>query len=295
MLPPAHRASYGSHERSRFWPGVRRALVLVVHEVVDAILLDRAAPGRRQLLVGVRQDFLLDEVGRVELVVAEVAGERTGCGVGAGLRDGVHLDAGGTALPRVEAVGDHLELGDRVLAETRLAEAGGDELRDLLPVNVQLKAGGRRLGDEVLAAAGGKQRQIHEVAPVDGQIRDLQRVDVAAQVRLRRVDERRFAGDRHRLLQRGGRHLQVERNLLTDLHLHAAAFDARKTGELRGDAVLADADWDQVLARAVRDGFETIAVGFVDGAHDHARQHAAGLIGNRAADRRFLSEGGHRQ
>src|ERR1051325_9714915 len=42
-------------ERRGVRPRIRRALELVVQEVVDAILPDRAAPGRAQLLVGVRQ------------------------------------------------------------------------------------------------------------------------------------------------------------------------------------------------------------------------------------------------
>src|SRR5437867_9176413 len=60
-------------------PRVRRTLVLVIEEIVNAIPLDRTAPRRGQLLVRVWQHerlatlVLLDEVGRVELVVAEVA------------------------------------------------------------------------------------------------------------------------------------------------------------------------------------------------------------------------------
>src|SRR5262249_31554884 len=125
--------------RSRIW----RPLVLVVEEVVDAIPLNRPAPGRRQLLIGVREHFLLNEIGGIESVVAEVAREGSPRCVGARLGDGVDLDAGRASLARVEPVRDHLELRNGVLAEARLAEAGRNQLRNLLTIDVQLETGGR--------------------------------------------------------------------------------------------------------------------------------------------------------
>ena len=82
--------------------------------------------------------------------------------------------------------------------------------------------------------------------------------------------------------------------MLADLHLHTAPLGGGKAGELRRYPVGADAHRDQVLARRVRDGFEGVAVGVVYRADDDARQHAAGLIGDGADDRRFLRERAHR-
>ena len=133
----------------KLWPGsddgvredrARLALVFVRREVMDLVLDDRPAERAADLLVLVRQHPVGDRIGRVELVVAEEAVEAAGHGVGARLRDRLHLDAGRSALRDVEHVRDDLEFGDRLAAELRLAEAGaGDLLRDLLAVEVQLE------------------------------------------------------------------------------------------------------------------------------------------------------------
>src|SRR5207237_5286124 len=79
-----------------------------------------------------------DWIGRVEPIVAEIAPERPGIAVGPRLRDQVDLEARGTALRRIESIGDELEFRDHLLAERRLAAAAHRVLK-LLAVNVGLK------------------------------------------------------------------------------------------------------------------------------------------------------------
>src|SRR5262245_44900694 len=118
-----------ARERARIRAHVRLALVLEVREVVETISHDWTAVRGAELLVGIWQHATLDWIGRVEIVVAEVARDRSGGGVRPRLGDRVHLHSRRAALPRVETVGDHLELRNRVATEARLAEAGGNELR----------------------------------------------------------------------------------------------------------------------------------------------------------------------
>ena len=109
-------------------------------EEVRLVLDQRTADRAADLLVRVRQHAVGDEVLGVPLVVAEVAVDAAVVVVGARARDRLHLDAERAALRDVEQVGDDLELGDRLAAELRLAEArAGDLLRDLLAVEIQLE------------------------------------------------------------------------------------------------------------------------------------------------------------
>ena len=93
-----------ARKRAREAEGLRLALVFVVGEEVHAVLLDRTAERRADLLVLVRQHAVLHEVLRDELVVAEVAGERARRDVGARLGDRVDQRAARPALGRVEPV-----------------------------------------------------------------------------------------------------------------------------------------------------------------------------------------------
>src|SRR5205085_11524712 len=77
-------------------------------------------------------------IGRVEAIVAKITSERTGKTVGSGLRDEVDLETRGTALRRIESIGDELEFRDHLLAERRLAPAAHRVLK-LLTVDVGLK------------------------------------------------------------------------------------------------------------------------------------------------------------
>lgn len=277
-----------ARERARVGADVGLTLVLEVREVMEPVPQDRPAVGRAELLVGVRQHAILDRVGGVEPVVAEESRHRSRTDVGPRLGDRVHLHAGRAPLPRVEAIGDDLELGDRVLAEAWLAEARRNQLRHLLPVDVQLEARARGLRHKVLLAPGREEREVHPVAAVEWQVLDLLRAHRAAQVRLGHVDQRRFSGHRHGFLKVGRRHLQVHHHLLPHLQLQAGTLQGREPRQLESNPIRADPHRDAVAARAIGDGFEAVSARLVHRRHDDTRQHAAGGIGNRSRNRGFL-------
>ena len=102
------------------------------------------------------------------------------------------------------------------------------------------------------------------------------------------VDERRFAGDRHRFLKSGRRHLQVDDGLLPDLYLQARPLQRGEARQVQSNAIRADAHGQPVAAGAVGHGFETVAARFVHGGDDDAGQHAARAIGDDSRDYRFL-------
>ena len=283
--------------RARVAEGHRVVLVLVVGEVVDPILLDRAAIGEAQLLILVRQHAVLHEVLRDEAVVAEVAGDGARRNVGARLRDGVDLHAHRAPLAGVEAVRDELELRDRVAAELRLAERLHHVVGHFLAVDVQLevpRAAHRRVARCVLPRSGREHRQINPVPAVERQVLHLARVDVGADRGAHRVDERRFAGDRHRFLHRGRRELQVQHRRLAHEQIDTARHGG-KSRQLRGDAMHARAHGQTESAGFIGHGHERIARRFVNRGNRHAGQHAARRVGNRAGHGRILREGARRQ
>jgi hypothetical protein len=106
---------------------------------VQAVPEDRAAVGGAHLLVRVRQDGAGEEVGRVEVVVAEVARQRSGRDIGARFRDRVHLEAGRAPLRGVEAAREELELRNRVAAEARLPAIAALGHRHFLAIDVELE------------------------------------------------------------------------------------------------------------------------------------------------------------
>jgi hypothetical protein len=82
------RAVGGKHEH------LRLALVLVVAEEVHAVLDDRTAEHRADLLVRIRKHDVLHLVGRVQFVVPEIARDAAREVVGARLGDRVGDHAG---------------------------------------------------------------------------------------------------------------------------------------------------------------------------------------------------------
>src|SRR5262245_56105781 len=66
----------------------------VAAEEMDPIPHNRPAQGPADLLIRIWQHTMSDEIGSVELVVAEVTAKRAGEQVGARLGDGVHDHAG---------------------------------------------------------------------------------------------------------------------------------------------------------------------------------------------------------
>src|SRR5262245_249997 len=100
--------------------GLWLPLESIAAEEMDPIPDDRTAESPARLLIRIGQYALSDEVLGVELVAAEVATDGTEQRVRSRLGDGIHEHAGRTPLGGVEPVRDHLELRDRIPAESRL-------------------------------------------------------------------------------------------------------------------------------------------------------------------------------
>ena len=186
---------------------------------MQAITNDGAAHGRAELLIRVWQDPVENEVLGVELVVPEIAAQRTRERVGARLGDGIHHHTGRSPLRRVEAVGDDLELGNRVATDLGLLAVGGRVIvcRDLLAVDVGLG----------VALAVLHEAAAHELAShLDAR---TARVDVGAHGRPLRVDERRLARDGDGLGERRRTQLQCDRQCLVQQQLQPRAGGGLKT------------------------------------------------------------------
>ena len=107
---------------------------------MNLVLSDRAAERGAELLVRIGEHAIHDEVAGIPPVASEVARGAACERVRSRFRDGVDLHARRPALAGIEPVCDELELGDRVAAVVRLAEAGGrNRGRHLMTVDVQLR------------------------------------------------------------------------------------------------------------------------------------------------------------
>ena len=218
----------------------RLALVLVVREEMQPVAHDGSAKCRCVLLVLDGRHAMEDWIGRVEPIVAEIAPERPGVAVGARLGDQVDLEARGTALRRIESIGDELEFRDHLLAERRLAAAAHRVLK-LLAVNVGLKlpnpVGVPRIDsrDRVArgAAPGRQQQQRAPVAPLEGHLLHLLLIDIAAEDRRRDIQEGCFRGDDDRFCQRRWRQLQVHHERLADEQLQSFTHDGGEALQFR--------------------------------------------------------------
>ncbi len=269
---------------------------------MDLVPADRAAEGRAELLVRVGKHPVHDEVARVPAVAPKVTGGAAGERVGSRFGHGVDLHARRAALAGVEPVGDELELGDRVAAVVRLAEAGRrNRGRHLVTVDVQLGRAYRGFrhqvvaGHRVDAAPRRQHRQVEPVPAVDRKLGELPRIDVARLARLGRRHERRLAGDRDRFLHRRGRQLEVHDGLLADQQLQPAARHDREALQLRGHAIRTGAQGNLKGTALVRHPLERIAGRVVDRGHRDPGQHPAGGIGHRSAERRVLCVGDNGQ
>ncbi len=233
--------------------GARLVFAFVAEEVVQLVAHDRSADGGADLLVRIRQHAVGDEVLAVHLVVAEVTVDAAVDVVGPRARDGLHLDAQRSALGDVEEVRDHLELGNRLAAEARLAEAAARHLlRDLLPVEVQLELPvADRVGvDGIGGDALDLHRQLHPVAALQRQLLHLAAVDVAGDLRRADVDEWRLAGDGERLGKRRHLHGERHRAVLTDQQLHVGHDHRGEAGEFRLHLVAAGRHADEAVVAA---------------------------------------------
>ena len=255
---------------------------------------DRPADGASDLLIGVGQHALGDEVLRVQAVVAEEAVEAAVQIVRPGPRDRLHLHTERAALRDVEQVGDDLELRDRLAAEARLAEAAaGHLLRDLLPVQIELElpvADARRVVHGVGRDAAHLHRQLHPVAALERKFGHLSPVDVAAHLVGADVHERRLAGDGDGLLERGDPHRERNGPVLADQQFDVGHHHGRKAREFGGDLVAGGRQAAQaILAALVADRREHTAGVDVRRGDGHTRERAFGLVRHGAQDGRLLS------
>ena len=295
-LDARHRALRNIERRIRRVPDRCDRLVLVVEvaEEVHLVLADRTAEGRRPLLIRIRHDDVQHGIGLVELAVAEVAHEGSRRPVRPRLGDRVNLDAGRPALRRIEPVRDELKFRDRVLAVARLV-AGSQHRRDLLAVDVELEFPDisrvsvlhRDRALRVRAVAGRQQRERHPVAAEHRQLGHLPRIDVAADARRRRRDQRRFACDRHALLNGRGRHLQIEDRRLSHLQFETTG-NVGESDESRRDLIHANANGNAIGAAPIGHRFEAVARVFVHRLDGHSGKNAPGRVGNHAGQRGFL-------
>src|SRR2546422_11520811 len=114
-------------------------LVFPVSEEMDTVPHDWASNRPAELLILVGDHSLLNEVGRVPLIVAEVTRKCPGYSIRAGLGDGIHHHTHRASLGGVESVRREHELGNRIAAVARLVLRTTHRQRRLLAVDLDLK------------------------------------------------------------------------------------------------------------------------------------------------------------
>ena len=219
----------------------RLSFVLEISVEVNLVSPEWAADRETVLLVLVIEHFADDMVRRIEFVVAEIARCHPREAVGSGLGDGVHLETRRAALRRIEPARLVLELGNRIAAEARMRRLrrAGQENADLLPVDIELvvtsasaAAGPHAAGlvaiDLVGAVPRGEHHECDPFPALDGQRFELAWIDVAAQTRVREVQQRRLAGHGDGFLQRRNGHFEIDDRLLTD-EQHDGSRERRKS------------------------------------------------------------------
>ena len=193
-------------------PALVLVLVLEAGEKMHLVAHDRSAEGAAPLglaRVGLVQILLRDEEILVRhRRVGEVADRAAVPPVGALLGDRVDDAGGGGAVLGVELVGDDLELLNRFERRPRLrARAAAaqvvvvapavHQVHDAAPVlAVDGDAVGRGVGRLVVDHAGQQGHEPGEVARARRQVFDFTRGHVAADLRRREIDLRRFGRDR---------------------------------------------------------------------------------------------------
>ena len=249
---------------------MRLPFVLVGNEEVHPVEHERSTQRAARLLVLVRKHAVQDSILRVHGVMPEVPAAAPREGVGARLGDRVDDHPGRPALRRVEPVRHHLELLDGVAAEARLlvVAAGVVVARDLLSIDVGLAIPLAVLDVATRFVAAGTRRQqcqVHPVAAVDRQFGHLLGVDVGPDRGRRRVDQRRLAGHRHRLLQRSGSQRQRGVERCREEHIHISQRHRLKARQRRSDLVDPRPNRHAEAARRAGHGFKDITRCRMDG------------------------------
>ena len=279
--------------------GERFALVLVVHEEMNLVLPNRAPEREAGLLIRVRQDALGDEIGGIELVVAEIPVRRAPGRIRSGFADRIHHDAAGAALRHVESRGDHLELANRFAAELRLHDVAiRHPVGDFLPIHVQLVGAHvpeHAFPHRVGPGTGRQHGELLPIATVDRQHLHLAGIDVAAHSGLCDIDQGYRARDRDRLGHACQRHAKIEDDTLPQEQFKVFPSHRSKARQLGGDDVDAGPHGsDAVYARSVSHPAERVPrVGVLRG-DGHARQDGVARVGYGSGNDRVLGAGGPR-
>jgi hypothetical protein len=206
---------------------------LVAAEEEGLVLDDRAAEGEAELVAPELRLPVVEEVARVQVVVAQELEDRPVEGVGAGLGDGEEDAPGGAAVLGAVAVGEHPELFDGLDADEQPLGAARrvvERVVECRPVELEeVLAGARARDREARAAprvgrlraraavdhAGLEQDELRHVAPVEREVTNLLVVNDRAQGRVGRLDLCCAAvGDEHRLDDPADRQRHVQDGVL---------------------------------------------------------------------------------
>ena len=200
----------------------------------------------------------------------------------------------------VELVGDDLELLHRLERDARLAAGPGAAVvvvvrgavdghvvrpRRCCPLTMIVSLPRLVRGPELHPR---QQRDGGEVAPVAGrEVGQVARGDRAPHLGRRQVDERRLAGDRHRLLDGANLHHDVEVERPPDADRELGPLEGAEAGKLRGDREGARKQLaHEVAAVSGRDHLAERAVVLVRDQEGHPRQGGPLLIHDAAAQLR---------
>ena len=198
----------------------------------------------------------------------------------------------------VEHVGHDLVFGDGLAADARLAEAWCTDVLCVIswPSRLSWKFVSPEMpGVSVTALAVmpvHHHRQLHPVASRDRQLLHLAAIDVAGHARGPEIDQRRLAGDRHRLVEGGQLERVRDGGVLPDQQLDVREHDDGEARELDPRVVAAGRHARQpILAAFVGDGVEDAAGRARRGDDVGAGQHRFRLVHDDAVHRRVLRRG----
>jgi hypothetical protein len=238
-------------------------------------------------------------VAGIEAVVAEKPEASATEVVGSRLGHGVNDRSTDAAMLGVEPVGQHLELGDVLLAVTLVRPAAA-LVGDVDTIDVVLghvAAGGASLNVSRIAARAWDQRhEIEPVAAVQRQRFDLRGVDAAGNARLLDVNERCFARDRDVFLD--ARQLERERQIGRFTHGETDVLlgEGREATQLDANVVAADLQRRHHEGPSLRADGSSRHAGFDMGqSHRGAGQRGAAFVDDPATKLRDSSLGRQRR
>ena len=188
----------------------------------------------------------VEVVRRIELVIPEIFEDGAVHSVGARLGDDAHLAARARSVFRGIAARFDAELLDVLEAGLQLERGVGLAVHvarrrvddrgpfDAVILDDVLLVGAAAEADVLPGAGAGVLRawrlehQLRHLPPIDRQFRHVALADVHAELRRAHVEDRRRADDGHGLLNPGRLELEVEVQLLADVHLHLGVLNRRE-------------------------------------------------------------------